>query len=64
MVNFVEQYLLKYTYIFIIMKYYKNYVLKKLNKQQIESNKNIFINGEPLIIQYEYNTTYYWYRIN
>jgi len=55
------------------MKFYKNYVLKKLSNDQItQINKNyeralkIFKNNiklNPPIISYEYNKNYYWYKI-
>lgn len=57
------------------MKYYKNYVLKKINDIQIEEiNKqhkialeyynlqNIKI--DPPIIPYQYNKKYVWYKVD
>jgi hypothetical protein len=56
------------------MKFYKNYVLKKLSNEQITQINidykralKFFKNNirlDPPIIPYEYNKNYYWYKIN
>ena len=53
------------------MKYYKNYILKKLTEVQVkqikkdyENSLKYFKNTEPLIIPYEYNSKYYYYKID
>ena len=46
------------------MKYYKNYILKKLSNDQIKNYTNIFINNQPKIIQYKDNKKFYWVRID
>jgi hypothetical protein len=56
------------------MKYYQNYILKKLTKeeaQQIiileEKAKKYWKNKlflEPQIIPYSFNNNYYWYKVD
>lgn len=46
------------------MKYYPNYIIKKLTQQQYNSMKNIIINGELLVFPYEENSNYYYVRVD
>ena len=46
------------------MKYYPNYVLKKIHKNEILNKVGIFINGQPLIIPYETNSYYLYNELN
>jgi len=48
----------------IQMKYYPNYIIKRLTKSQYDVLKNIYINGEILVFPYSGNKNYYYYRID
>ena len=46
------------------MKYYPNYILKRLTPQQYESMKNVIINGQMLCFKYDKNPNYYYVRVD
>jgi len=46
------------------MKYYPNYIIKRLTKEQYDVLKNIYINGEILVFPYSENKNYYYYRVD
>ena len=46
------------------MKYFQNYILKRLTPQQYNSMKNIIINGQLLCFSYEENPKFFYVRVD
>jgi len=46
------------------MKYYPNYIIKRLTKEQYDYLKNIYIGDEVLVIPYAQNPNFYYYRVD
>ena len=46
------------------MKYYPNYVLKRLTQEEYESMKNVIINGQMLCFPYDKNPIFFYVRID